>query len=151
MRALTIPFEVIAKREPDRVVTGWAVLSTLSDGTPLFDLQGDHVLIEDLERVAWDYLEAGGRGGEMHTGAAPSVVVESIVFTPEKIAKLGIPPGTVPTGWLVSQRVPPEIFARVQLGDRLMFSIEGEGLRWELPGTGEAVAPADAWLLEPAA
>lgn len=171
-----VELQVVAKRDAERLVFGYAVLATKKDGTPLQDLQGDIVVLRDLERVAYAYVEQDeeraavkaaadetrrallatttydndasllkravrglfaalnvqvekAAGGEMHEGAARSVLVESIVLTPEKLEALGIAKGTVPLGWWVGYRVPAELYKRVQLGSRIMFSIEGQGAR----------------------
>jgi hypothetical protein len=68
-------------------------------------------------------------GGEMHAGEADSVLIESMVFTPDKLAKMGIPEGVVPYGWWVGYQVTPALFAKVKEGTRLMFSIEGTAAR----------------------
>jgi hypothetical protein len=74
-------------------------------------------------------MEAGLNGGEQHEGDAEHRVIESFVVTPEKLARLGIPAGVLPAGWWIGQKVSEETFAKVALGDRMWFSIEGVGER----------------------
>jgi Putative phage serine protease XkdF len=126
---LRISATVVEKREAEHRVFGWAVLSQKRDGSDLIDLQGDHVALPDLEAAVYEAMEAGLNGGEMHQGDAEACIIESFVVTPEKVARLGIPAGVLPSGWWIGQKVSPETFARVQLGDRLWFSIEGVGER----------------------
>lgn len=132
-----VPLEgrVVRKDAAQRLVFGFAVLATKSDGGPLVDLQGHAVDLPALERAAYVYVEEveGGAfekaapGGEMHAGEARNTLVESFVITPEKLDALGIGPGTVPLGWWVGYRVPPDVYKRVEEGARMMFSIEGAG------------------------
>lgn len=68
----------------------------------------------------------------MHAGAAQSELIASIVLTSEVQKALGIPDATVPQAWFVGFEVPPETFAKVKEGSRLMFSIEGEAAREEI-------------------
>jgi hypothetical protein len=130
---IRIPADVVDKREADRHVLGWAVLSHKRDGSNLIDLQGDHVTLPDLERTVYDAVAHGLRGGEMHDGDAEAQVIESFIATPEKLARWGIPEGVLPLGWWIGQHVGPETFERVRLGDRMWFSIQGEGERDDLP------------------
>jgi hypothetical protein len=65
----------------------------------------------------------------MHQGDADNVLIESMVFTPEKLDKMGIAAGTVPLGWWVGYQVSPALFAKVKDGSRLMFSIEGTAVK----------------------
>jgi cation transport regulator ChaB len=121
--------DIVEKRDDTHSVFGWASVAVGKDGTPVIDLQGDVIHIDDLEEAVYDYVPTYGVGGEMHQGAAANPLIESMVFTPAKLAKMGIPEGTVPMGWWVGYRISQDTFARVQEGSRLMFSIEGRGRR----------------------
>ena len=73
-----------------------------------------------------DYRDSG----VMHEGDAKGVVVESIVFTKDKQASLGIPDGILPEGWFITVKVQdPEVFAKVKDGTFKMFSIQGNAKR----------------------
>lgn len=121
--------DVVEKRDADHVVFGYSSIAIKRDGEPMIDLQGDLIDIEDLAEAVYAYVEESRQGGEMHAGEATSTLIESMVFTPEKLAKMGIPPGTVPCGWWTGYRVSDATFARIQEGSRLMFSIEGQAIR----------------------
>ena len=101
-------------------------------GRPVIDLQGDVIDPGDLEDAAAQFVKDSRQGGEMHAGPAPSELIASIVLTAEVQKALGIPEGLVPQAWLVGFEVPPETFAKVKAGSRLMFSIEGSGQREEV-------------------
>jgi len=63
----------------------------------------------------------------MHQGNSQGVVVESIVFTKEKQAAIGIPEGCVPEGWfIVVQVLDKDLFEEVKNGTYKMFSIQGK-------------------------
>ena len=74
-----------------------------------------------------------GEGGEMHERGGVAVLVESVVFTEEKMQAIGIPPGTLPVGWWIGFKVLDEdVWKKVKDGTYLMFSIEGEAMREEV-------------------
>jgi len=120
----------IAKQVPDKMqVFGWLSVVVEPDGTPVIDLHGDVIEIENLETVVYHYVRHSRIGGAMHTVYAGELI-ESIVFTPEKIAALGIPAGVLPLGWWVGYQVlDPDIWAMVKSGELTMFSIGGTGRR----------------------
>ena len=71
--------------------------------------------------------------GAMHEGDSKGIVVESIVFTKEKQAAIGIPEGTIPEGWFITVKIlDPVVFEQVKNGTFKMFSIQGHAKRVEL-------------------
>ena len=120
----------IAKMDADqRLVFGWAMISKTKDGALVTDLQGDQIEPEDLEKAAYEFVLNKRAAGEMHTGDAQGQLVESIVFTPEKMAKMGIPDGVLPCAHWVGFKLAPALFDKVKAGTRLMFSIQGDAER----------------------
>jgi hypothetical protein len=119
----------ITKSNDENVVSGWANVSKNADGTNAFDWQGDIIPIEALEKAAIDFMIAYRGSGEQHVGGVVATVVESIVFTKEKMAAIGIPEGTIPEGWFITVKVPPDVFAKVKGGQYRMFSIQGRAKR----------------------
>ena len=94
------------------------------------DCVGDIIDVEELEQAAYNFVELYREGGEMHERGGCAVLVESVIFTPEKIAAMGIPEGTVPTGWWIGFKVTDDdVWAKVKDGTYPMFSIEGEAVR----------------------
>ena len=98
MSARSIPF-TIAKADADQqLIFGWA--SVVEEGGRLIvDKQGDAILPEDLEKAAYDFVLYARQHGEMHKTLGTGRLVESMVFTTEKQAALGIDLGKV--GWWV--------------------------------------------------
>lgn len=116
-----------------RQAFGWASVVT-KDGSPVLDRQGDYISIEDLETAAYTYVHKSRVGGDMHrrNGDAPhhvSDMIESMVFTPEKITKMGLPAG-FPEGWWVGYQIHDEdTWQEVRKRGRTGFSIHGRGIR----------------------
>lgn len=130
---------------------GWASVTNVN-GTPVVDRQGDYIDLEDIEKAAYDYVLKSRIGGDMHRRTAAkatefdtgrglhldspadaphhvSDLVESIVFTDEKIAKLGLPED-FPRGWWVGFKIhDPDVWDLVKKGERTGFSIHGKGKR----------------------
>lgn len=123
-----------AKSDEDkRQVFGWASIVEIG-GEPVVDLQGDIIAPDELERAAYDYVHKSRVGGDEHQrdGDQPMHVgnmIESVVFTPEKIAKMGLP-DDFPVGWWVGYKVEDDAtWDAIKRGDRTGFSIHGRGRR----------------------
>lgn len=121
----------ITKSDPDkRLAFGWASAAANINGEVVEDCYGDIIDIEELEQAAYKFVELYREGGEMHERGGCAILIESIVFTPEKIAAMGIPDGTVPTGWWIGFKVTDDdVWEKVKDGTYPMFSIEGTATR----------------------
>lgn len=126
-------FQII-KSDSDRMLAfGWASVSMRVDGEVIEDWQKDVVEPEELENAAYHFVELYREGGEMHERGGAAVLIESVVFTEEKMKVLGIPRGTLPVGWWIGFKVlDKEVWEKVKDGTYLMFSIEGEAERVEI-------------------
>lgn len=126
-------FEV-SKSAPDKqYVFGWANIAVNADGSIPFDWQGDVTSPEVLEKAAYEFCIKYRATGEMHEGDVKGHMIESVMFTKEKMAAMGIPEGTVPEGWWVGFHVPdPEVYAKIKDGTYKMFSIQGKTKRLKL-------------------
>lgn len=125
-------FRIAESDEEERLVFGWASVAQRTDWEPVVDWQDDIVDISELEQAAYDLVQFYREGSEMHErgGFDVAVVVESMVFTPDKLALLNIPEGTIPYGWWVGFRVTDgDVWAKVKDGTYRMFSIEGQAIR----------------------
>lgn len=120
----------IEKTTDQGLVSGWANVAVNADGTIPLDWQGDIIRPEVLEKAAIDFMLNYRESGEMHQGSSVGTVVESIVFTKDKQAALGIPEGVLPEGWFITVKIEDnDVFEKVKSGKYRMFSIQGHGKR----------------------
>lgn len=124
----------ISKMKDDQhLVFGWANVSLTADGDVPLDWQGDITAPEVLEKAAYQYVLKYRTAGEMHEGDAVGYMVESCMFTKQKMEAMGIPEGIVPEGWWIGFYIPdPEVVAKVKSGEYKMFSIQGRAKRVKL-------------------
>ena len=123
-------FDITKAKEDECLVSGWASVSVNADGSIPLDWQDDIIRPEVLEKAAINFMMDYRGSGVMHQGDSQGVVVESIVFTKEKQAAIGIPEGVIPEGWFITVKVTnPEVFAEVKSGKYKMFSIQGHSKR----------------------
>lgn len=123
----------IAKSDDEKMLAfGWASVSMRVDGELIEDCQQDIVEPEDLERAAYEFVLLYREGGEMHERGGSAMLVESVVFTKEKMRAMGIPAGVLPIGWWIGFKVTDKaVWEKVKDGTYQMFSIEGEAQRVE--------------------
>lgn len=125
-------FQIAKADEDKRLVFGWALVSATSDGQQIIDHQGDIVDQDELEEGAYDYVLNFRDAGEEHIGTLrkKARMVESVVFTEEKLQAMGIPLGTVPYGWWIGFYVDDDnTWELIKNGTYKMFSIEGRAIR----------------------
>lgn len=103
----------------------WANIAFTKDGSQVTDLQGHMIDTDDLEAAAYNFALNRHTTGSMHKGEGFGDMIESIVFTPEKMAHMGIPEGVLPVGWWTGFKIPPGEFAKVKDGEYRMASIQG--------------------------
>lgn len=126
--------------EDKHLAFGWASVTKMH-GQPVVDKQGDFIDADDLEDAVYKYVHSSRVGSDMHqrttakdlaTEDSPlhlSDMVESVVFTDEKVAKMGLPED-FPRGWWVGYRVNDEqLWSEIRKGNRTGFSIHGRGVR----------------------
>ena len=102
------------------------------------DFQKDIVEPEVLENAAYKFVEFYREGGEMHERGGAAVLVESVVFTEEKMRAMGILEGTLPVGWWIGFKVTDqEVWEKVKDGTYPMFSVEGTAQRIEVDDENE--------------
>lgn len=130
-------YRIVKSDDEKQLAFGWANVSIKVNGDQTPDLQGDVVDPDVLENAAYNFVELYRSGGEMHEKGGVAVLIESVVFTKEKMWAMGIPEGIVPEGWWVGFHVlDPEVWEKVKNGEYTMFSIEGDAIRREIPREG---------------
>ena len=126
-------FKIMKSDDEKMLAFGWASVSMRVDGELIEDWQKDIVEPEELENAAYNYVLLYREGGEMHERGGAAVLIESVVFTEEKMKAIGIPAGTLPVGWWIGFKVTdPDVWEKVKDGTYPMFSIEGEAERVEV-------------------
>lgn len=138
-------YEIAKIDEDECLVFGFANVSVSKrtasgEGGEVFkDLQGDLIEPAQLEKAAYTHVLEFREADEMHRGSAKGQLVESIVFTHEKLeafAKdengvvnqehLAVLKQIFPPRWWVGYKFDKEAFAGVKSGKYTMFSIAGE-------------------------
>ena len=120
-----------------QLVFGWANVSVDVDGEPPLDWHGDVIKSEELEDAAYNYVLNWGTTGMEHVWDSDcGWLIESIMFTKEKLEAMGIPEGTIPEGWWVGFYIPdPVVYKKIKDGEFEMFSIQGYGRRIPMDDT----------------
>lgn len=130
-------FQITKADDDKRLVFGWALVSATKDGSEIIDHQDDIVEQDELEKAAYEYVLNFRDSGEEHMPGLrkKARMVESVVFTEEKLQAMGIPFGTVPIGWWVGFYVDDdEAWEKIKNGTYRMFSIEGRAVREPVHG-----------------
>lgn len=131
--SITTTFKVAKANDSEGLVSGWANVAVNADGSLPLDWQDDIIRPETLEKAAINFMMDYRGSGAMHEGDSKGIVVESIVFTKEKQAAIGIPEGVIPEGWFITVKIlDPVVFEQVKNGTFKMFSIQGHAKRVEL-------------------
>ena len=120
--------------DDEQLVFGWASVSKDAKGNRPLDWHGDLIDVEDLEKAVYDFVLNFGESNEMHkANSTNGKLVESVVFTKEKMKAMGIPEGVVPEGWWVAFYIENrEAYMKVKNGTYKMFSIEGSAQQLEV-------------------
>jgi len=122
--------EITKYYDDEQLVFGWASVAKDAKGVRPLDWQNDYIDAEDLETAVYKFNLDYRETNEMHAGPVKGQLVESIMFTKQKMAAMGIPEGTVPEGWWVGFKIADkETYLKVKTGLYKMFSIEGSGQR----------------------
>ena len=130
-------FNIYKTDDDKRLVFGWANVAIRVDGEQIQDLQDDLIEPDNLEEVAYDYVLRFRAGGEVHNPDLRNKarLVESCVFTKEKMAAMGLPEGILPEAWWIGFYVDDDdAWEKIKSGEYKMFSIEGTGQRIPLEG-----------------
>jgi len=130
---MTPGFAIHKTDDDKRLVFGWASVATRVTGEVIEDHQRDIIEIDVLEKAVYEYVLDFGTAGEMHERGGVGRLVESVVFTKEKAAAMGIPEGYLPEGWWLGFYIDAEdVWKKIKDGTYSMFSIEGTAERVEV-------------------
>lgn len=110
-------------------VFGWASVSSFN-GKQLVDTQKDKISDDELEEMAYRFVQKSGVAGEMHEKVGVGKLIASLVFTKDIQKSLNIDLGGI--GWFLGFQVTDkDAWGKVQKGEYKMFSIHGKALRQE--------------------
>jgi len=124
----------IQKSDDDKMLAfGWANVAVTAGGKQVEDYQEDMIDMDELEQAAYAFVELYREGGEQHERGGVAVLVESMIFTKEKMEAIGLTDSALPEGWWIGFKVTdPDVWDKVKDGTYPMFSIEGEAVREEI-------------------
>lgn len=126
-------FKIEKSNEEKRIAFGWAMISRDKTGCEVFDYQNDGIDPEDLEQLAYRYVQFYRDAGSEHNSKGKGVLIESVVSTLEKQSVWGVPVGFMPIGWWVGFYVTDDaVWEKVKSGEYAAFSIEGDAVRKEV-------------------
>lgn len=134
-------FVITKMSEDQQIVFGWANVAIRKDGTVVEDLQDDIIEPEELEKAAYEYVLNFRDAGEKHDPGLrqKGKLVESVVFTEEKIAAMGLPEHSVPVGWWVGYKIADRAaWEKIKSGEYRSFSVEGRGERVPVEVVGKS-------------
>jgi len=125
--------DIVKVDSEKRRVFGWAYVAQDSEGRIQIDKQGDFIDDpEELEKAAYEFVVESRRGDAMHFKRGVAELIESFVFTPEKMAALGVvQKSAVPqlAWWIGMQVNDDETWELVKDETFKGFSIGGGGNR----------------------
>jgi hypothetical protein len=128
----TITAKIEKIDEDRRLVFGWANVAVDKSGDQVTDSHDDQIDVEDLEAAAYNFTLSSRELNADHEGPTRGMLVESMMFTKEKLEALGLATDVLDEGWWVGFYVEDDdAWDGVKKGKYSMFSIEGWASRVE--------------------
>ena len=123
--------KVTKYKDEEQLVFGWVSVAKDASGNVPLDWQDDIIDAIDLEHAVYKFNTDYRESNDMHRpNSTNGTLVESVMFTKEKMTAMGIPEGIVPEGWWAGFKITdPIAYQKVKTGVYKMFSIEGTGTR----------------------
>lgn len=133
---MQIEGEIVRKDARKMQAFGWAYVVSEDGGqTQVVDKSGERILIDELnhlEDAAYDFVVKSRVGADWHVRKGVSTMIESMVFTPEKKAAMGLP-DSFPLGWWVGfQFSDKKSWDMIEKGLYTMFSVHGKSVKKEV-------------------
>jgi hypothetical protein len=123
-------FRIAKVDEAQHLVFGFGSVAVTAEGEPIVDSQDDMIEPAELESAVYDYVLKSREGDVNHDESTVARLVESLVITPEKLEKMGLPKDSLPTSWWLGFHVEDEaVWKRVAGGELKAFSIGGTAKR----------------------
>jgi len=121
--------EILIKEDENNLIFGWAYVRETKDGEQVIDHSGEFTKAEnfkDMELATYAYNLAYRQADRQHDLVPKGFLIESVVLTKEKMAKMGIPEGIVPEAVWVGFYFPDDNdYAEIKKMAHPMFSMYG--------------------------
>lgn len=128
--AIQVAVKFTKLNDEQQTVFGWANVTVGIDGTPVKDIQDDIIETFELEMAVYDFVMSYSPTAGYNHQRPCGQLIESMMFTKEKIETLGIPAGVLPEGWWVGFKIwDTEVWLKVKSGELPGLSIGGSGVR----------------------
>ena len=125
--------EPVIKDNSQHLLFGWAYVAKGKNNEQVIDHSGEFVKEEDfkdLETAIYGFNMAFRDSDIRHSCIAKGTLVESMVFTKEKMEKMGIPEGIVPIGvWVGFHFSDDEDWNEIRKMSSPMFSLFGSATK----------------------
>lgn len=122
--------DLIKYDDEHNLVFGWGYISKTKEGVQSIDHSGDFVTdenFEDLELAVYAYNLIYRESDIGHTEKPSGNLIESVVFSKEKMEKMGIPPGILPQGiWVGYHFSNDEDYQMIKAMKKPMLSLFGK-------------------------
>lgn len=119
--------KVLKYVEEQRLVYGWAYVSTVNDEISL-DHSGEYIRPDEIVKAATNFMLDARVAKEMHSGPQVGDIVHSLPITKEIASSLGL--STDKEGWIICVKVHDDkVWEQVKTGKLSAFSIGGRALR----------------------
>lgn len=123
---VTTNIELTKTNDDLQMVFGWASVAITKTGEVVEDAHSHIIPVAELEKAAYGHVMEARATGVEHRGDAVGTLVESVMFTPAKIAAMGLSADAVHQGWWVGYKIEDAAtWARVKSGELGSLSIQG--------------------------
>lgn len=121
--------KILVKSDEHNTIFGWAYARETKEGKQVVDSSGEFTKaenFEDLELATYAYNLAYRQADRQHDLEPKGYLIESIVFTKEKMEKMGIPEGIIPEAvWMGFYFPDDQDYEEIKKMDHPMFSLYG--------------------------
>lgn len=121
--------KILVKSDENNLIFGWAYVRETKEGKQVVDYSDEFIKAEnfgDLELATYAYNLAYRQADRQHDLKPKGYLVESLVFTKEKMEKMGIPEGIVPEAvWMGFYFPDDKDYEEIKQMTHPMFSLYG--------------------------
>ena len=123
----------ISKSDEMQNVFGVVMVSQMADGKYVVDLDGDMIEQEELEKMAYKYMQLYRTVDENHENSIDAMCIESFVITPEKCTIYGLTSNLYKCAWFCGFHIDDiDVWYKIKAGEYQAFSIGGSAIREDI-------------------